>query len=113
MDVFKSGIKVQKPVSFSKDKRAETDKIEEGEYGDSGQKSNIQVGELVKTNRGQITLRKSLEFGKVKIPDDLVKRNKPIHFKNLNKKHSNKISMLKNNTSENSGNASIKTNENN
>lgn len=62
----------------------------------------------VKTNRGQITLRKSIEFSKVLSENS--KETKPILFKNngLNVKNANKVIKLKRNES----NISVKTNEN-
>jgi hypothetical protein len=88
----------------------------------SNTSNNIQ-GNNTKTNRGQITLRKSIEFNKVKLNDDLLKKSgqaKSILFKNLNKNTiSNNLNAVKlrRNDSGATGisglSGNIKTNENN
>jgi hypothetical protein len=89
---------------------------------------NLNALDHTKTNRGGVSLRKSLEFDRNKIPDELLKKgggmSKPTLFKNLAKNLSVKYTSassvskettavkIKRNDSGISGSVSVKTSEN-
>lgn len=89
--------------------------------------NNIQAGNSFNSNNepaktqasGQITLRKSLEFNKIKINDEILKKgvnNKQMLFKNIQTKNINgkfSTALVNNKIKRNdNSNSNLKTNEN-
>jgi hypothetical protein len=123
MDIVKLTHSTNKLINFSKEQNniiIEQEKSEEKNYNNNNNdNSQNKMIENSKTNRGQTTIRKSIEFNRAKMPEELIKKvTKPIQFKNLKIKPNNKISLSKGNINENNSNSNfnasstMKTNEN-